>query len=977
MDRLTSLTLDEKEIEKLILNGNYEDAAEIIFKVLQAQENFSNEIIYKSLNLLNYICDKTPSISLNSVKVISSIINEPNSWIRLVSLEILYQISMYRPNLLIELIDKIRARLFDQESQIRRLAVKIMGKLLLSLHVDEEELQEYIGEFIERLIDEDWNVKILVIKTLKKLLNQDFTKIPDLEPLLSIVIVNLRDEDEDVARSSAELLKILGTYFLSKEKIMYILLNLLQNEKSRVKELIIWLFGEIGKEKSSEIIPIIPKLINFLREDDYRIQLRVIEALVNISKNNLDQIWSNLIHALDSEEDEVKNSVLNALYHLCQNNILDIFNYIFEELENPSENVRESVAKTLQRLYEEYQVEIENEITKILYNLDSKYWRERKKSIVLLRTICFILNVQKIAVWIYIELDKVLDDEKDPDVRNEIIHTLKNIKANFERIEEIIKKVNFELELFSNKIKEFQKAPAKFREDLNGYIEEFRFNETEIELNNEYRNILKQIKAFNKRLNKFEYKRLAFNLIEDWEETKLQIIDELSLIKGFISELCDEKKEEFTKSLKEKVRVFYDRISILRVQYDVLKEYDFPDNLDESVFTEPEDKELEEKFNQITQLRNYLFKLDDEIRELILNNVEFDIFKNLLRTWVGVKIEIQEYLSNLDKKIKVIKDKMVEYFIEIQNRKQNIDTKLSNITNELGFQLFQGHIHSIISQGIEGFKNFNENFENLNKKIDQLIKKTEFNDAKKIMEMNQKQIQNFIEDYENQIDTIIGKITDDNNIFDLYIRPLLTKFIESKEMLIIKSKSFKQKNLAKLYLNQINYYLEVMNPIKINNLSSYMDLEVDDLNELLVNFINKNKLNAKVIEDSLHSPKMEDLYESKDLLLFRTTKTIGNLITLDFKLSNPTSLSFRDLQITLKTPLYISFVKKESFPRFLFVNELKSGNAFKFKYLLKRNRIDERKISDPSSDQITLNIFYRDPFNITRKITKKIDLLLP
>jgi len=977
MDRLTSLPLDEKGIEDLILNGNYEDAAGIIFKIFKGQQKLDSEIIYKSLSLLNFICDKSPSISLDSVKTVSSIINEPNSWIRLVSLEILYQISLYRPNLLIELIDKIRSRLFDQESQIRRLAVKIMGKLLLSLHVDEEELQEYIGEFIEKLIDEDWKVKLEVIKTLKKLMNQDFTKIPDLEPLLSIVIVNLRDEDEDVARSSAELLKILGTYFLSKEKIMYILLNLLQNEKTRVKELIIWLFGEIGKERSSEIIPIIPKLINFLREDDYRIQLRVIEALVNISKNNLDLIWSNLIHALDSGDDEFKNTVINALYHLCQNNISSIFNYIFEELENPSENVRESVAKTLQRLYEEYQVEIDNEITKILYNLDSKYWRERKKSIVLLRTICFILNVKKIGVWIYIELDKVLKDEKDPDVRSEIIHTLENIKTNFDRIEQIIKKVNFELELFSNKIREFQKAPAQFRENLNESIEEFRFNETEIELNNVYRDILKEIKVFNKRLNKFEYKRLAFNLIEDWEETKLQVIDELSLIKGFISELCEEKKEEFTEDLKNRIKVFYDRISILRVQYDVLKEYDFPDNLDEIIFTEPEDKELEEKFNQITQLRNYLFKLDDEIRELILNNVEFDIFKDLLRTWVSVKIEIQEYLSNLDKKIKTIKDKMVDYFIEIQNRKQKVDTKISNITNELGFQLFQGHIHSIISQGIEGFKNFNENFENLTRKIDQLVKKSEFNDAKKIIEMNQKQIQNYIEDYENQIDTIIGKITDDSNIFDLYIRPLLTKFIESKELLIIKSKSFKQKNLAKVYLNQVNYYLEVMNPIKINNLASYMDLEVDQLNELLLKFINKNKLNAKVIEDNLHSPKMEDLYESKDLLLFRTTKTIGNLITLDFKLSNPTSLPFRDLQVTLKTPVYMTLVKKDSFPRYLFVNELKSGSAFKFRYLLKRNRNLERKTSDPSSDQITLNIFYRDPFNITRKITKKIDLLLP
>ena len=974
---MTILTLDEKRIEKLIFSGNYEEAAEIIFDLVENRDRLDKEILYKTLNLLNYICDKTPSISLRSVKYISFIINETNSWIRLISLEILYQISIYRPNLLIELIEKIRARFYDLEPTVRRLAVKIMGNLLVSLHIDQEEIQIIIEEFINKLIDDDWKVKLEVTKTLKKILNQDFSKIPDLEPLLSIVIVNLRDLDEDVARSSAELLKILGTYFLSKDKIMHILLNLLYNEETRVKELIIWLFGEIGKEKSSEIIPIIPKLINLLKEDDYRIQLRVTDALVSISKNNFDQIWSNLINSLDLGDEDYKNTIINALYHLVSgNNIPDIFIYIFEELESPSETVRDSVALVFKRLYEEYQVQIENEITKILYRLESKYWRERKKNTALLQNLVFILDIKKIAVWIFIELDKVLKDETDPDVKNEIIFTLKSIKTNFKRMDETIRRVNYELGLFTSKISEFQKAPAQFREKMNDLIKEFKFNETEIELNKTYRKILNRIKKFNKKLNKFEFKRLAFNLLEDWEETKLQIIDELSLIKGFIHEIFDEKKMEFTSGLKGKIKVFDDRINILRVQYEALKFYEFPDDLDEVILSNEQNDELEEKFTQITQLRNYLFKLDDEIRDLIVSNVEFDIFKELLKNWVELKIEIQEYLSRLDRKIKVIKDKIVKYFLEIETREEISTGKIKDITNELGFQLFQGHIHSIISQGIEGFKKFNEKFEQLNEKVSQLIKKNEFNDSMKFIEMNQKQIQDFIEEYENQIDTIIGKITTDNNIFNLYIRPFITRFISSKEMLINKMKIFQQKNLEKIYLNQIKYYLEVMNPIKLKNLASFMNMEIDQLTDYILKFINKNKLSGKIINDTLHSPKLEDLYESKDLLLFKTVKTIGNKILLDFKLSNPTNLTFKDLQIILRIPSYLIFEKNESFPRNLYVNELKTGSALKFNYVVKMNRMVEKRLSDPGADEITLNLFYRDPFNVTRKISKKIDLLL-
>ena len=973
--------MDVKKIEGLILSGNYEKAADDLFYIItKNQESDSDkELVYKSLNLLNKICDKSPSISLRAVKLIQKLINDSNSWIRLVSLEILYQISLYRPNLLIDLIQNIKNRFYDNEAVVKRLAVKIIGTLILSLHIDKDELYEIIDEFTSKLMDNDWKVKLQVIKTLKKILNQDYTKIPDFEPLLSIIIVNLRDDDDDVARSAAELLKILGTYFLSKEKIMYVLLNLLYNEESRVKELIIWLFGEIGKEKSSEIIPVIPKLIALLKEDDYRIQLRVIDALVSISKNNFDQIWANLINALYSSDFDYRNVIINALYHLSENNIIEVFNYLFEELENPSENVRDAIALVFKRLYEEYQLEIENEITKILYTLESKYWRERMKTILLLRNICLILESKKVAVWIFIELEKCLNDETDPDVKDELLYTLKNIKLMFGQIHDTIGKVNDELTLFRRKIREFQRIPAEFREKMNSYLKNYRFRDTEIELDRIYRKLLTKIKKFNKKINKFEYKRLAFNLIEDWEETKVNIIDELSIIKGFISDLFEEKKEEFTQSIKSKVKLFQDRINILKAQYEDLKEYTFPDNLDEILLSNRQDQTLKEKFFQITQLRNYLFKLDDDIREDLVDNVEFnEIYKNLLRNWVSTKIEIQEYLSDLDRKIKVVKDRVVEYFVDIQKREGNVEEpKINGIRNEMGFQLFQGHIQTLITQSIEGFKKLNSQFETLNSKIKSLIKKNEFSDVKKLIEMNTSQIQGFIEESENQIDNIIGKITEDNNVFNLFIRPYITKFIDSKELLINKLKSFNKRSNDKLILAQIKFYLNISNRIKLENLASYTEMDEEFMKQRILKYIRKNKLAAKIIDDYLYSPEKEDILESKDLLFFKNIKSIGNKIYFNFKLNNPTNLIFKDLQIALKAPPYLQYLKKESFPMLLFLDELKSGNVFKFNYVFKIIRESERKITDHRVDEVTLKLYYKDPFNINRKITKKINLLLP
>ena len=979
---MTSLSLDTEKIESLILKGYNEKAAEEIFRILERHHDSDKELIYRSLSLLNLVCDKSPSISLRTIKYITHFINDSDSWIRLVSLEISYQISLFRPNLLIDLIEKLRGRLYDQDPSVRRFTVKILGNLILTLHIDLEELYIIIEEYTEKLMDNDWKVKLKVIKTIQKILNQDYKKIKNLEPLLSMVIINLRDEDDDVARAAAELLKIHGTYFLTKEKLFYILLNLLYNEANRVKELVIWLFGEIGKEKSSEIISIIPKLINLLEENDYRIQLKVIDALVSIAENNFDQIWANLLKSLSEQSDSnYNNSIINAIFHLSQKNVTDIFPYLFEELENPSENVREGIILVFKRLFEEYQIEIENEITKILYQLESRFWRERKKTVLLLQKICFILKNKKIAVWITIELYKILNSEKDPEVQDEVVNTLNNIQSLFPNIDDSIERINNELSLFQKTIVKFQKIPAQFRERLNEYINNFKFNETEIQLTKKYNKILKKILRFHQLINKYEYKRLAFDLIEGWEETRIEIIEELSIIKGFISEICEEKKQEFVSSLKIIVDMINKRINVLKVEFEFIKENDFNINIDLDITKLELSDFKDENFTNITQVRRKLFKLDGDIRELLISNVEFnDIFKNLLRKWVETKIEIHEYLGNLDRQIKAMKDKLVDYIDRVEIKK-NVLTGTS--LDGINMQILQSHIESIITERIEGIDKFNDNYHNLNNKMEVLIKKNEFSDAKRLIEMNSTQIQSFIEETEKQIDNIIGKENNfEDNRFNLYIRPYLNKFSASKELLINRLKRFIKKSENKLYLNQIKYFLKIINPIKLDLLASYINIEIEQLKERILRYINKNKLDGKIINDKLHIQKIESevesgLIDSKEILFFKNIKTIGNEIYLNFKLTNPSNFDFRDVRISLKIPPYVNFQRKESFPKFLQLNELKPGKPFKFNYLLKidKNKELKKNLFDASTDEIKIKINYINQFNIMRQTSKSFSIL--
>ena len=128
---MTSLSFDTTRIEALISAGSYKKAADQIFEIIKVENDL--EALYECLSLLDQFCDKTPEIALDVVTNISHLINSTDSWIRLVVLETFYQIVIYRPNLLIELMGKIKARVYDQDPAVRRISVKIIGTLILSL----------------------------------------------------------------------------------------------------------------------------------------------------------------------------------------------------------------------------------------------------------------------------------------------------------------------------------------------------------------------------------------------------------------------------------------------------------------------------------------------------------------------------------------------------------------------------------------------------------------------------------------------------------------------------------------------------------------------------------------------------------------------------------------------------------------------------------------------------------------------------
>jgi HEAT repeat protein len=561
-----------EKITSLISKKEYEEATNEIFNLIRSAQDVSNkENIYKSLEYLNLICDKNPTVVSKIIAEIEIFINDPDDWIRLITLEILYRISVYSPDDIIELIEKIKDRLWDSDPSVRSLGVKILGTIINRAHVD---LSDEVSFIVQKLIDVDWKVKMIASNKIDKLINEQPDKIKEVNQLIESASMNLRDENEDIREASGKILKSLGLSILGRKEFFRVLFDLLEEDDWRVRETIIWILGEISHICSQEISHNLPRLIELLGDSHYIIQSKTIEMLVKISEINFDMLMKMLINTLESDNIEIRNNIEEAIIYLGGENIQNVSYYIFENLDNPSPKIRNSITTILINLYAEVGDDFESEIFNIFNQFESKQWRQRKKLVNLLTEIALLLKNGKIYTWIGAELKNIYDSEDDVEVKEEIEINLERLKSEFPNLEMEIDKVQIEVEFLHNSISYFTNFPASFREKISNLIKNLQFDKAEMELNERVKDFLKELDDFDNKIRNYNIKPLVIDLLEEWEDIKVQTLEEISIIKEYEVEKLKSKKEKFRIDLKEKIKNIEDRIKILSVEFDLIKDFD-------------------------------------------------------------------------------------------------------------------------------------------------------------------------------------------------------------------------------------------------------------------------------------------------------------------------------------------------------------------------------------------------------------------
>ncbi len=966
----------------------YENATDDLIDLINYAETKSDkDTTYKSLELLNLICDKNPSVVSKIIREIEPFINYSDEWIRLVTLEILYKISIYRPNDLLDLLDPIKERLWDKDSFVRSLSVKILGTLINSTHLD---LSEIGSDFITKLNDVEWRVKLLTSKRIVKILTENPSKIKKTDALIKSVVNNFREENEEIREFAGKIFKLLGfSSIIPKEEFFELIQNLLKDNDWRVRETIIDIIGEICNIYSSEIKDLIPQLISLLGDHSYVIQSKTINSLIKIAKIHFDELFSNLIAKLNTDNNELKNNVEETLFYLGQDNIESVSTSFFEELNNPLLKIRTTISRVLTNLYDENENDIENEILKLFNKFESKLWRKRKNLVNLLTDIALILKSEKIYVLIGSELKKKLLKEKDVEVKEEIEINLLQLKDAYENLDTEIDKVQQDVEFFNYNFLRFTNYPSEFRETISSHIRNLQFDKAEIELNESFKDFLKQLNDFDNEIKSFNVKHLVVDILEEWEDIKIQLIEEISIIKEYEFKKLEKKKDNYKLKLNDKIRNIEDRIKILSIEFDLIKDFDKKINnllkthKDLSSF---HSSDLKEKFNQITAVRSKLFKFESEIGQMILENLEFeDLFNDLITQWTDVKLDVQKELYNINENLLAFKDIVIN--LDKEDIKQempvsvtNIKSKFSNVflNSLIASQLIEHQIQNITSQAIEKINEFYSEFEDLHIKVQTLLKSSDFEKIINIENLTSERIKFFFQDVDYELNHLIFE----NKQFKYQepvisqFRPYLENWSNSKSILEKKLKNFNRTTQDRLFIGRLNKFLEIMNPISIELIATKFNMDNKILKSKIFELIRNNKIQGKIVENKLYSSKKQ-IYSSDEnnLLLFKNIKLLGNKVFFNFKITNPTNYTLKDVIIRFTHPKYLSFLKENPNPNFFSIEEFPPGSVKKFKYILRIDRDNNEFNQAMDAHEIKLDIYFRDSLKNLKKITRRLDLL--
>ncbi len=629
------------------------------------------------------------------------------------------------------------------------------------------------------------------------------------------------------------------------------------------------------------------------------IQTKVIDALVKIGRVYPEKILEIIFNNVHTKESEIYDGLFDIFLYLGIERPDEVLQSGFEHLEDPDRSIRTFISAVLNKLKVEALGKIEEQVAILFAHLKNADWRERQRIITILGSLNGVLKVKSVAIWSYITLKQITDNEVDPEVMDTIKSALDRIQTSIDDIEIIIKEVEVQQSLFYREMVELQNLPKLLRDNMLLIIEKNEFREALIILEREINKSIKKIESFGNRLDDYEFKRLAVDLLEDWLYTRLELLEQIGDIKNYIKESVENAKQRYILQLHEKINRVKARIDVLKLEMEDIV------NLNaqlKQLIQKGEEEKAGKKLEHLAYIRDKIFRLESEIGQIWVENLDFkEELKDITLYWVNAKIEAQQLLYSISFNLKSIHTNIKD------NKKEK-----NQIKKEISFELLLNQYQSLILQSSRNIRDQFERFSLITSPVIDEIKKGNYDTAQDLLQLTISQTINSIQDFDKEIMKIYSELDDIGGDIEksTLIRNYLEDWVHIKDSLIERSNEFFQITSQDIFYNRIFALQQTINPIPIDHLTKFLksDLSESQILEKIFKLIETGLLEGKIRDNKLYLPeKYPEMI--KPCKYLKKSKVLGSFVHFKVRLHNSTKKFIQNLSILFLTP--ISYYSKK------------------------------------------------------------------
>jgi hypothetical protein len=946
-----------KEVQNQIELKDYLSAVGQLGILLNQSLNEQNkDLLSMVLDLLNGICDKSDETIELTLENVKNLLDHPDDWVRLEILIIFKKMYLVAPERFKLLIEKIESKLYDSDKKVRELAITIIAQVL-KLHFDD--YPELYLSFCHMFEDESWIVRARAVECSLDLLKRPIA--PEMIEIFQNAFLKLiEDPDEEVRGFTTEAFLLLFNQ-ITPEKYLESIDFLLDNSNWEIREKAIWLIGELGKKYFDELVPVFNKLVPMFADDVMVIQTKVIDAFVKMGQTQSLKVFDFFVPYLVNADEDIRQGISDTIIYISLQNRRILIPKLIEQLLVPKDDVQKIIGSCLLKIYVESPDGIEEELFRMFQSIDPEDWRQRKRTVQLLGNLCYVLRIKTISAWTVITLKNWMASEKDADVLDEINDALEKIYNVFDSLDIDIDDIEQKRKFFYEEMELLQKLPQELRNQMEESITLKKFTDAEIALEDQGNLAVEKINNFEKSLNESEFKRFSVEMIEDWNDIKEELLEELSDVKSFEYNRIHEGRSEFILELEQILATFNARIEVLKSEFENVKES--KGQLQQSLLNQ--DVSYSQQFlTDISTLREKVYNIEFDFGQVWIRNIEFkDVLKDVTINWINTKIEIQQFLANVIQDFNIVREMAPEE-----------GTPSGNLRQKITFEFLNQEFQNAVMQAIQNQREILEKFSSYTRPINEELGKRKFNEARNLLEMTLNNFHTAIETsnrdiyrvYE-QIDKIDIPIKDANEI-----RRYLNHWNEVKDLLLNKIQNFKEVTEDQILIDEIMEFQRYINPIPLAHVARILNLDFESLKERVIGFVKDHQIHAIIRDDQLI--QLERPTEENFLAFYRKVEILGSKLNIAIRIYNPTKYFLNDISLTFAYPNILKLEEGSDVTN-LNIREFEPEGDRVLHWVFK---ISKPKGTEKRYDlhKLFLKATYRNPFNDISTLEKEMELII-